>query len=405
MRRVPHQARRDGVAVTTILALSISGSAGAQVLESRGSIDCQASLQQMSGEDWTNVRLTLSTATPALVASAPVLEPLPIVLASAQQGAAAPGGGGAYADAERLIDEQRRQAEDGRNMMAFDPSLAATAERGPAPAFFSAQALADGAIDRSDGVLDRAAAEGRMLDALTRERVLRRDKPAPATHQPSLSESVSVTCSIQSRTSVANRDDPQLIQMARIEAPSQFYKVATPVLTSSVFDEAIITNSSNMVLLAGPSAGDAGGELVGRGAVPTASIGQTFTGGFGIDSSLRASRELVERSETTQGGNRVVDFTDRLSLANFSATPVAVRLMDRLPDPKGSDIKLTLLSSGDEGQPLSTDATDERTQRKKGILRWDLAVPPHRTASDPCTLEYRFQLEYDRRMTITNAPA
>ena len=43
-------------------------------------VEYNASIQQMSGEDWNDVEMVLSTATPSLVATAPKLEPLAIKL-------------------------------------------------------------------------------------------------------------------------------------------------------------------------------------------------------------------------------------------------------------------------------------------------------------------------------------
>ena len=47
-------------------------------------LEYNASIQQMSGEDWSDVEMTLSTATPSLVAGAPKLDPLTIKLAAAR---------------------------------------------------------------------------------------------------------------------------------------------------------------------------------------------------------------------------------------------------------------------------------------------------------------------------------
>jgi hypothetical protein len=44
-------------------------------------VEYLASIQQLSGEDWSNVQMTLSTATPSMVAKAPVLNELAISLA------------------------------------------------------------------------------------------------------------------------------------------------------------------------------------------------------------------------------------------------------------------------------------------------------------------------------------
>ena len=48
-------------------------------------IEYNASIEQMSGEDWDHVTMNLSTATPSLVAKAPVLEPLTIALSAAPE--------------------------------------------------------------------------------------------------------------------------------------------------------------------------------------------------------------------------------------------------------------------------------------------------------------------------------
>ncbi len=47
-------------------------------------VEYNASIVQTSGEDWTSVNMTLSTATPSLVAQAPKLDPLAIALGPAR---------------------------------------------------------------------------------------------------------------------------------------------------------------------------------------------------------------------------------------------------------------------------------------------------------------------------------
>src|SRR5207253_10604817 len=69
-------------------------------------LEYNASIEQMSGEDWTNVSMTLSTATPSLVAKAPALEPLTIALSAGAQ----PGvkGAAAYYSAKQELETKRR---------------------------------------------------------------------------------------------------------------------------------------------------------------------------------------------------------------------------------------------------------------------------------------------------------
>ena len=56
---------------------------------------------------------------------------------------------------------------------------------------------------------------------------------------------------LASRTSLPSRSDRQLIQIAALPLKGDFYRLATPVLTSFVYEEARLTNNSDRVLLAG----------------------------------------------------------------------------------------------------------------------------------------------------------
>ena len=221
------------------------------------------------------------------------------------------------------------------------------------------------------------------------------------THRREAAEGVTVTYRIADRTSLPSRSDRQLIRIAPLPMSGNFYKVAIPVLTSYVYEEAAVTNKTEMVLLAGPVATYLAGQFVGHGTIPTVAVGESFTVGFGIDSSLRAARQLVERKENVQGGNRVVEFTYRLALENFGSAPATVRLLDRLPKGKKSDIKLSLI---DEGRELSDDAAYQHADRKQGILRWDIEVPSRAVGPEAKAIEYRFRLEYDKQMIIGGLP-
>ena len=388
-------------------------------------VEYQASIQQMSGEDWKNVAVTLSTATPALVATGPALSPMTIALSAPVQQEAAKQLAGRdvnYADNKKALMDRQRSAENSRNLGNFvqaqsmdsggggggmggggGPGIGAPSQSGGNT--FSGAALAQ-VSEEADKSLNRLANESQLLDLLTRENLERRgDVNRLKAASPSSEEGVSVTYALPARTSIPSRADQQLIQISSVEAPASFSKVATPVLTAYVYDEAVVTNDGSQVFLSGPAASYAGGEFVGRGLVPTVASGETFTAGFGIDSALRASRELVERTESIQGGNRVVEFTYRLVLENFGKDAAKVRLLDRVPTPKGRDIRFTLISTGREDQPLSTDPAYEQTQKKNGILRWDVTVPGGANGTKSWTLEYKFKLEYDKQMSISETAA
>lgn len=357
-------------------------------------VEYNAAIEQLSGEDWSDVSMTLSTATPSLVAKAPVLAPLTVALAplAPQAQAAVQSGAKGYSvmlgelSSKRLAVErdragnlfgQQRQAEGG--LAAVDGSMV-----------FHVQAN-----DAFDKALNEVAGEIQLLDLVAAERPRLATADAAS---PPVAEGFSVTYRIAARTTLPSRTDRQLIQIASLPLKGTFYRVAVPVLTSYVYQEAELINDSSLVLLAGPVAAYVAGQFVGHGEIATIASGESFTVGLGIDSSLRVAREMIDKKETIQGGNRVVDLTYRLTLENFGAAPADVRLMDRLPATKGSEIRVTL---GESSAPPLAQPGQVDADRKKGILRWDVQAAAQAAGAKALTVDYQFKLEYDKQMAVT----
>jgi hypothetical protein len=374
-------------------------------------VEYNASIQQMSGEDWNDVEMVLSTATPSLVAQAPRLEELAIKLgAPAQmqeplaaaenymrmkqnidqlskergnQGAAnAPASGDPFGGFDG--GEQTRQSGEGGGMGG-----------GMGGGGVGGWDFAD-AAKNADVTLNSIACEMQLMDFNNSLSELRAQT---AFVQPN--EGVSVSYTLANRTSLPSRSDRQLIQIASVPLKGDFYRLATPVLTSFVYEEARLTNTSDQVFLAGPVATFLGGQFVGRSEMPTVAVGESFTVGLGIDTSLRAERQLVKKDERIQGGNRAVDFIYELKLENFGNEAVTVRLLDRLPTVGENDIKVTLLRSDEK---VSEDEAYQMKDRKDGILRWDVEVPAEAVGPKAKVLKYTMQLEYDKQLSIVGMP-
>ncbi|MBS0195348.1 MAG: mucoidy inhibitor MuiA family protein [Planctomycetes bacterium] len=382
--------------------LRVAGAAADKVL-----LEYQASVQQMSGEDWSNVQLTLSTATPALVATGPMLQPLTVALSAPQQaqGAIAMLKDKSYDEAKKALVARQRDMEQSRQVLYMNNIVNAVPRSGgaqtpasPAPAVELGQSADQSSTILSlDAGLNEVASQSQLLDLISTTKVERKNRAEPVAVRQG-DEGVSVSYKVAGRTTMPSRADQQLIQIAQLELPARVDKSATPTLTQYVYNEARITNSSDMVLLAGPASSYVGGEFVGSAGVPTIAAGESFRAGFGIDTSLRAAKELVERTETTQGGNRVIEFTYKLTIENFGKTPAPIRLQDRLPSPKGTDIRLTMVS---ETPSLSDDKDYLDTDRKKNLLRWDITVPPGATGTKAYAAEYKFRIEFDKQMMLS----
>jgi uncharacterized protein (TIGR02231 family) len=199
--------------------------------------------------------------------------------------------------------------------------------------------------------------------------------------------------------SLASRSDQQMVRIMQTNMDSKFYHVAVPVLTSFVYREAELMNASDEDLLAGPITVYLDSRFVGRGEIPTVARGQTFVVGFGADPQLRARRELAEKKDSVQGGNRITSFEYRLVVENFSNAAAAVRVLDRLPHPhNGDDIRVTL---GETTDPVSADKLYVRQEKPSGILRWDIEVPASSAGENAKIVDYHYSVEYDRQYVVS----
>jgi Domain of unknown function (DUF4139)/N-terminal domain of unknown function (DUF4140) len=343
----------------------------------------QAIISQMSGEDWADVKMTLSTATPSVVARAPELDALKVMLAAGPAPAASLP---SIEYARSLADNRDRavkqfmgnsnaQDKDGQNVLYGDGQMD-----------FVQSPFA--AVQRDNLFTVRKAAD----DLQKAELVLGKEVAAAVRDQPA--ESVTVTYILPETTSLPSRQDQQLVGITSTKMKGDFYKLAVPVLTSYVYNEAQVVNASKQLLLAGPTMSYLDGAFVGAGELPTVAAGESFTAGFGIDSTLRVSRELTDKNETTSGGNKITAFDYVIRIENFGDTAAGVRVLDRIPLASGRDLKVTLVN------PSAKPVDDAEAMKKKGQLRWDVEVKPMSIGNDATKITYGLSIEHDRNLNL-----
>ncbi len=207
-------------------------------------VEYNATVHQMSGEDWSEVKLRLSTASMALVAWGPELAPFWVTLSQAPRGES----GGGYGKRSGWGEDLPKQAEDFQRQLRQSQELASNVMRLPE------QVAANLDINRFAGnlqLIEMQASEDEM-------RMICRAEAGAL-------EGMSVTYSLPGRASLESRSDRQLVQSAALELKSSFYYVATPVLSGFVYREAEIANDGPIALLAGPATVYLDGQFVGRG--------------------------------------------------------------------------------------------------------------------------------------------
>jgi uncharacterized protein (TIGR02231 family) len=327
-------------------------------------IEYNAVVNQTSGEDWGGVTLSLSTAEPTMVAAPPVLEPMLVGLSRSDQ-------------AQQI--EQQGRFGGPAGVRQFQKSRRANIRMG----FNANAALNTLAIDNQVFMINADVRQVRQFQEQLAE-IAR-------------NEGISVTYDLYGKLTLPSRSDQQLVTIASFPVQAEFTLVAMPLLTDYVYLQGKLFNENGPILLAGEANMFRNGEYVGKSELPQVTIGEKFTAGFGLDSQIQVVHELEEKKTRVQGGNRIDTYHYRIALSNYKDTDVRLRLLDRLPYSDVDSIKIDL---GKTEPQLSKDTEYKRTQRKKGILRWDLDLKPRTVDEDATIVKYTYTMEYDKNMRI-----
>ncbi|MBK6604867.1 MAG: mucoidy inhibitor MuiA family protein [Leptospiraceae bacterium] len=331
-------------------------------------VEFNARIQQVSGENWDNINLTLSNATPALSALAPGLSPFRISLSNL-----------------------------GNTLGPDDLKSASQGVSKKMSAAYNKQIGAQSWNETQEGswAMNSAANEYQNLELLAKDEdlnILKKDAKQN-------SSAPSVSFLLKSKVSFLSKTEQQLVKVEKSELPAKFYNVAIPLLTTYVFREAEIENDGFENLLEGQVSVYLDEKFVGHGEISNVAKGQSFVMGFGVDTQIRARRELYEKKEKILGGNKELSFKVRVILENFSKKPTDLRVLDRIPvEDEKENVRITLDL---KNNTLSADELYQQYERTKGILRWDLALQPESAASKSKTLDYSYKLEFDKNLQVS----
>ena len=335
-------------------------------------VEYLAAIEQQSGEDWDDVDLVLSTAQPMLSASPPELLALDIsIVGRGPQGITA--AGGAMAPLSQL--DSLRQSKDLRKQAQQEMNRSWGAAAG--------------------GYLNAAAAADQWAELLAREDA---DPSTLATAR----EGPSVAFHLPVKFTVPSRTDQQLVEVTRLDLPPAWFYKAVPILSPQVYRLATLTNQSKYVLLPGDATMYLGTDFVGRMSLPLVAIGEQFTVGFGADPQIQVDRQLVGKTHSIQGGNQVQSYDYRIRVSSFKSAEIEVQIWDRLPRAEAETVDVELVQATPD---LSKDPAYLRSDRPKGLLRWDLSLKPGTAGEKAAVIDYAFKLQYDRNVAIGNFKA
>jgi uncharacterized protein (TIGR02231 family) len=316
-----------------------------------------AGVVQNTGEDWSNVRLVLSTAQPMLNAIPPDLQTLHV---SAAPKAATP----STAEFEEQIRSLRAKAQKDLNENRHLSGV---------------------------GLVNTAGAREQCFELCNPDAAVKRGCML------SYREGPTVAYRVPTPLTVASRSDVQVLEVGRAELKADFYYKAVPVLSPHAYRMADMANRGEHVILPGEATMYVGTDFVGQMSLPLVAVGESFTAGFGVDPQIQVQRAMVDKLRTTSGGNQQLKFDYRILVNNFKGEKARLQVWDRLPYADNDTIGVNLVRTTPE---LSKDGLYQREQRPGNLLRWDVTAEPNTHGERATPINFEFRLELDRNMTI-----
>ena len=322
-------------------------------------VEYDAMVLQRTGEDWKDVRLSLSTAQPTRASSPPAVEPWFVDVVVPEPPVT---GGPAEGGAPRF----------------------ASASAAPAP-----KAMADAAPGSPGG---GSAGMGRALEALAAGATVNQGGVAVTFELP------------RPVTLPSDAGRRQRTRIGDFAPNARFAYVAAPVVSEAVFLRGTLGNSSAFQLLPGTAQVFMGGEFIGDAEMPSVAPGGEFRVFFGPDRAVRARREVVSRLTGTSGlfgGSTVTTWNDRITIDNGTGRAIDVEVYDRRPASRNERIEVRLASAT---PALSADASYLESRMPQGILRWDLKVPAGARDAKAAKVEWTVELVRPNGLVTTPVP-
>ena len=370
-----------------------------------------ANVSQRTGEDWADVRLTLSTGDPAQPGTIPELRPWrlgfyrPRPARPGRPSQAIPGPPVANPrQVSGRVTDLRGEALPGVNVVVDGTSVGAATDRNGAyqielppnaqqlrAAFVGYQSVA--APITSDRIDFRLAEDAVALDevVVTSDRSSVRSRSAGFVDQEEaaslpvpvqqVARATTVEFAIDVPYTIPTDGKPYAVQVEDYEVPAAYRYYAAPKLDEAAYLTALVTGWERLNLLSGPANLFFEGTYVGESFLDVAATADTLTVSLGQDRGVvvrrTKQRDFSDRSFFGRSRSETVAF--ETEIRNTKARPIEIVVEDQIP--------LSTTDQIDVEHELGDGATlDEET----GLVRWRLTVPPQATED----VAFRYTVQY-----------
>jgi uncharacterized protein (TIGR02231 family) len=177
---------------------------------------------------------------------------------------------------------------------------------------------------------------------------------------------------VPGRISVAANEGAKSFRIAAAALSPDLLVRAAPALDATAYLQASFKHGEDAPLLPGRVALYRDDIYVGRGDMPGAAKEETVRLGFGADDKVKVVRSVVRRSEGSAGiisSAKTDEREFKIAVRNGHDAAVRVAIEDRLPVSEVADVTVELL-------PATTPPTERDAGDRRGVLAWTFDAPP-----------------------------
>jgi uncharacterized protein (TIGR02231 family) len=179
--------------------------------------------------------------------------------------------------------------------------------------------------------------------------------------------SFQVVFKIPGRVSLGASEGAKSLRVSSAVLAPDLMVRAVPVLDPTAFIEASFKQNEDAPLLPGRVAIYRDGVFVGRTQMTAAGKDETVRLGFGADDKIKIERAVLKRNEGSAGLIVTTSKTDerafKTTIRNGHDFPIKVAIEDQLPISENEDIVVEML-------PSTTPPTTTNLRDKRGVLEW-----------------------------------
>jgi len=327
-------------------------------------LEYHAMVQQATGEDWSNVALTLSAARPTVAVRAPKLEPwfvTPRNLAmlngpngtsagALRQLAQAESQSGTFGDDIRIDQEQGKSYNPRDNLLFQSRNRAASNE---------------------------AAHKNLIFNAVRIERV----------SQALEHRTTSSVFPVAARESIASTGKPQRVAIVEGDFDLARSYVAVPRTSLATYVVAQAVNNLKLPILPGEARLHVGADLVGTSTLDFVAPNEATEFYLGKDESIALTREIDNKNSgrTFFGSKKRLEIAYTVTVRNHHDAAVDVAVHEALPVSQDERIRIKVQTLAPK--PVESD---------RGVTRWNLTL----AKGESKTVTFAYTIEYPDDLVI-----